>query len=838
MKKIVVFLLIFNLVFQNSIIVYAEELSPSATPVPSSSPEPSLDESITSSSSTNSSDQSITTGEADSQSESSTQVNTNINNAGEDTVNQNQANTSDSNQSNAQTGQNTSTGGGAVDITTGNATASSEVTNQVNTNIENIGVGLTAPLVGIGETTPHIDLSIINQNDATVTHEATVSASTGENIASNNSGNVNLISGEAVALGNIFDLVNTNIVGSNFQILYLNLTDQQGDINLFQMWKLLLEGSPLDQLQILGDLSSNSLTLLINNENQAEVNNNLSVTAVSGKNEASNNQTVNLNSGNATALANVTNVVNTNIAGSKFLFVIINMLDSYQGDLILPRKEYFPISQDLLLANNQNSAIVEGSVTATSDSGNNEVNNTSGDSALKTGESTAFANSISFINQSILSQFLLNFFINNLGSQEGQVLGWSSPEASEHPSAFSLFSTQILKTLENLELNNSPIDINNLNNTIITNHISAEAISGQNKVNNNGSANLQTGNAKALANLFNFINLNITGSNWFFGAANVLGNWKGNTIFAYPDVWVGINGPSSVMVGDEITYNINYKNLGYDDALNSFININLPNGTSFVSDSSGITSAISGNNIKWNLGDLSVGKSGSFSVKLKLDSNYQQNNIVTTVNISTSDPQSNSSNDSSSIITFIQRPTESSVSTQQQENTTIEIKAQNNVTGFVYQGGTILFNIEVKNTGNAKAKNVVLVQAIYNSNSESTGNIVLEIGDIEVGKTAKIDFAIELQDTEAGFYSTIAQAFGENISANEATTYFEVRKEEFTFVPTTQVLAEQIHNTDSFKDEIPQRSKQKKNMWPWAYLIGIGGLSFANQSIRRKLKQK
>lgn len=68
---------------------------------------------------------------------------------------------------------------------------------------------------------------------------------------------------------------------------------------------------------------------------------------------------------------------------------------------------------------------------------------------------------------------------------------------------------------------------------------------------NQNQASIMNNIKTSAANLFNLVNLNILGSRFFMGIVNILGDWSGNTIFAYHDMAVNLtNGSGQVMVGE------------------------------------------------------------------------------------------------------------------------------------------------------------------------------------------------------------------------------------------------------------------------------------------------
>ena len=753
--------------------------------------------------------------------------------------NSNTAGVTDETNSSATTGQNQESGAqGDVVVTTGDATAAGTITNKINDNTVTLETTPTSTVEQSTEPTAtptqqsasegqDKSLNVNNNNEATVGNEANISSQTGQNLASENLGDVQLTTGDALALANILNLLNTNIVGSNFEILLLNiLGEQDGDINLNELWKQLEKAQGTDSLTLVGETEFSNLIISVQNQNQANLTNEVNVTAGTGENQANQNNNVNLQTGDATALANVTNIVNTNLLGSKFFFGIINILGSINGNLILPRPETFAsqiVLQGLeagggpVVFDNQNKADIQDNVGALADSGNNQANNNAGENSLVTGNAQAKANSFSLVNLNIWGNNWFFLMFNNLGNWTGKTMGWSSPGGVETPSE----GNQINQTgfnqptgegqdvvAENLV---SDLTFQNQNQASVRNNIQTSALTGGNQANNNqGDVTMQTGNAKAATNLFNLVNLNILGGRWFMGLVNILGDWSGNAIFAYPDVVVGVaSNVGEVTPGQTVEYTLHYKNQGYDEAKDVKVEFELPQGTAMIGDSSGIVPTISGSQYSWLIGTLGMGEEKAFVIKIKINddfafgeslsfwskiipqvraaANEKEGRVVVYTSISTQDPESDVANNNSSTTTLVYLPEPSSGgdggAVVDQRQPKLEISAKNNVNDFVYAADTVSFEVIIKNTGEVPAYNSYFLQKLYNGAPEDFGTVKIELGTIEPGKEGKLTFGIKMADGVVipdGDYRTIAQVIGEapngeKVSSNEARTDFKIK---------------------------------------------------------------
>lgn len=756
--------------------------------------------------------------------------------------NDNFADVSDSATSSATTGDNEIIGAsGDALIDTGDATAGASIENEVNTNI-----ALFEDSGGVVEDNEPSTVEIENENDGTLVNQADVLADTGENQANENEGNATIETGDALAYANILNLLNTNIVGSDFEILLLNyLQGHEGDIDLNELWQEIL-GEDEEGLKIVGeDLSS----FLIQNNNLANLLNDVNVVAISGENQANENgQDASINTGDATALANVVNFVNLNLVGSKFFLGVVNIFGEFLGDLILPRPEGFmndeSQSSTPFVFQNQNLAEVDDLVEAVAETGTNETNNNGGDSFIGTGNATSKANSFVLVNTNIGLNNWFFLLVNPLGSWLGKIFGWSAPEAVED-SVEDQVVFQLGPDSQNGGEDGGPEDmsnddlsqnvVQNQNEAHVENDIHVQASTGQNQASgNDGDAEIETGNARALANLFDFINLNIWGSRWFFGLVNILGDWTGNIFFAYPEIAVTLtNGAERVAPGEIHAYTVSFINQGHDEAEDVVLQLELPEGVIFLGDSSGLTPQVSGRNYVWYIGSLGAGQAGAFQIVVQISPDFSpeespsllskiipvvhaaesetEREIIATASIGTSDPESDLSNNTASAKTIVYFSISEEPGPGEEESKDakddgeesggeggvdqrlpeLEITAWNNVGEFVYPGDTVTFEITIRNTGEVPSYDTYIVQELFNGvPEESFGTAGFEIGTLEPGKGAKLTFGLKLADDgllPAGPYYTIAQAFGyapngSEVSSNEARTEFEIRLREVASV--------------------------------------------------------
>jgi len=812
----------------------------------------------------------------------------------------------------ATTGENLIAGNdGEAEITTGEATAAATVANQVNTNIAEF---VASPSATTEEETDEKEESpenpeeedvqpVIISNDtvAVVDNGAEVLAQTGDNQIQENGGEATIKTGDALAYANIVNLINTNLIGSSFGLYLLDLLEGgQGDINLNEWWK---EINRQEGLQIVGEEGFD--LFLVHNVNLAELHNQVEVAAVTGENEVEQNQgEAKIETGEATAMANVVNLVNLNLVGSKFLLPVINIFDSFEGDLILPRPERFLAEEaeetssppPATLFANDNLAVVENEVQSAADSGHNVANNVAGNNSIKTGESESQSNIIDFLNQNIQSNRWFYLLINALGNWSGRIFGWSAPQAVEERGEGGTFSFAVSPPEDSVsnseeELSDEEEEISegeegvviNQNEAYVQNDVQVLALTGENQVSDNeGKSEIITGKAKSLANLVDLINVNIWGSRWFLGLINILGNWQGDIVFAYPDVTISLtDAPSEATVGETVKYGISFANKGVDEAHGVEVVLELPEGTSYLADNSGLPVKVASSYCRWQVGNLAPGEAGSFEVILQIDEDIswrsaggfwakiitpvyaaeesEQNQLVLVASIATSDPESDLSNNKSLAVTSVYFTTDYSAQGEDLISETGEgaegggkggvdprqpilvVTAKNNVGEFVYPGDTVTFEVTVENISDVPAYDAYLSHALYDGLPQDFGVAHFALGTIQPGQRLVLTFGMYLADHDVfseGDYRTVTQAVGfapdgSEVVSPEAITYFKIKLREVAGIWEVRAAGKEEETGEVLSTtDAPRCPPSQEDILPYLLLFMLSSLGLIDRSKR------
>lgn len=238
-------------------------------------------------------------------------------------------------------------------IKTGNASASANLFNLVNTNIagDNTLFGvinlfddqqgdiiLPYELEYVSMSVPtanEIKKFVEQLNEATVINNVTTLTNTGLN--STERGTIE--TGEAQSIIQIYDKLNTNLFQSGFLIL---------EINTYGVWEGELIGWWGEIMK-----SESQLTAFYNNpfsqnfqnneqknilqHNKAEITNTIALIADTGNNSASGAAAI--QTGHAETKANIVTIANTNITGDNWYHIVINIFDTFKGNIIFPRPD-------------------------------------------------------------------------------------------------------------------------------------------------------------------------------------------------------------------------------------------------------------------------------------------------------------------------------------------------------------------------------------------------------------------------------------------------------------------------------------------------------------------
>lgn len=336
-------------------------------------------------------------------------------------------------------------------IVTGAATAAANTVNTVNTNITtDNGAADTQTISGnyVGdinlldvfnslidktnqlsaETSTSLATAVVNNNVAVVNTDTAANANTGGNTIADNTGGAAITTGDAAANTNVINYVNTNITGNTWLF---------STINVLGNWtgNLIVPGAGLLTLPTAQDI----LAAAVTNVNKSDVKTDASANADTGNNLISGAAGGTIQTGAADSNTNVVTVANTNIVKNNWFFLLINNMGSWVGQVIdwddatgTTNTEYsYDFGTDpnnpenlphyFTSVFNHNSADVTTKASADATTGGNTIADVSGNGTVLTGNASAKANVVNFINTNITGNNWFFGTVNILGSWTGNL---------------------------------------------------------------------------------------------------------------------------------------------------------------------------------------------------------------------------------------------------------------------------------------------------------------------------------------------------------------------------------------------------------------------------------
>lgn len=302
-----------------------------------------------------------------------------------------------------------------------------------------------------------------------------------------------------------------------------------------------------------------------NQDNSAQVANNLNQTTITGENTANKNTggNVDITTGGANVTGTIVNSLNTNVSG---VYVAeFNISEDQVGDYILKLPEgcisnctagsvqaantgngsdSTNVSDINIDETNEtfqnNDANVANNLTLLADSGNNEANkNTNGDVSIQTGDANVAANVLTFANNNVAGDVVytvVNVFGDLVGDiimpkeyieaaggcascGGGDVLASNSGNGADSDNEINVDQETTNSTYQ---YNDANIE----NNLIIDSTTSGNSASGNTK----GDNAIQTGDTNVDAQVLTVANSNVAGGVWWLVLVNEAGNWVGKIV--------------------------------------------------------------------------------------------------------------------------------------------------------------------------------------------------------------------------------------------------------------------------------------------------------------------
>ncbi len=677
-------------------------------------------------------------------------------------------------------------------------------------------------------------------------------------------GEAEIETGDASSLANILNQANLELNRTILEVLFIEAGgDYQEDIDLNQLWTYLNE-LELTQTQLMDESDSNIAKIeqeMINDTSSlAIVDTDINLSANTGSNQLSSEENGTVLTGDATTLANLINLINLQINDSILLLGTININEDYTGNIILPRPEKlaqwlgddfdFNSLEDLNLSSQpsiENSVEINQEINAVTNTGHNEQTNSTGDAVNHTGDADTTINSLNLLNNSYSLSGWYYLLLNNWDLWSGQSnlqadsLPWlvlGSPQANTNPNDQDPNPGSITQTTNQAEINTK---------------INLEANTGNNQMQTGQGGTIETGDAKAGANLTNIVNSNFNQTRWFMSWINIMQSWNGNLIFAYPDLEVKLQATpiSYNQDNSKVRYQImlGQANLGHDSATNSRLNLDLPSQGKIISVSPSANNH-SNRSLLWSTSSLATNQASFYEIIMEFDlpDNNDRVELSAKASTSTSDPELNRTNNQTSVKIILENI--AAVQTDNDEGETLielesdrnlkepqlSLTAQNNVGSHVYLGDTIIFELSLQNQGAGDSYDTLVMHDLLDARGNLLGRISFDAGHIPAGRKLNLSFEFTVNGGSQladGVYSTASQAFGaaengEWFESNQALTNFRL------VVPSSGGLIETSSSSnEQVQSEIPKRPQvlgvsdmnDDADTWLWYnWLILIVGL--------------
>lgn len=294
------------------------------------------------------------------------------------------------------------------------------------------GTGGNNKVSNTDETKIDINYEANNRIDNTVNLEA----QSGNALVDSNTGAGNATTGDALALANVVNLINSSIgTGQSFLGMINIQGNLNGDILLPQQNLTNLLNGTVQPVATLTINESNNTELVADLTNNQTINNQVTANAQTGQAAVTKNTTAgNALTGNAETTVNIFNLTGRNIIGSNALFVFVNVMGTWTG--LIVDAPAGTTSGAYGSGITQNNALLATNTTANIDATtNNQINNTinvaatSGDATVsnntragnaQTGNARAGVNLLNINNSAFsLSEWFGILFINVLGNWYG-----------------------------------------------------------------------------------------------------------------------------------------------------------------------------------------------------------------------------------------------------------------------------------------------------------------------------------------------------------------------------------------------------------------------------------
>ncbi|MCH8821150.1 hypothetical protein IID23_01345 [Patescibacteria group bacterium] len=434
------------------------------------------------------------------------------------------------------------------------------------------------------------DFDLTATNNLNADNTAYVNVDSGKNSADKNTGDGEVVAGDADIVLTALNVGNNTGVGTQVFNVY---DDQTGDliidfdnVSSLPLGTVCGDGSATNTTT--GSDSNNDATTVCTTQNTILIDNNGNIindyylSADTGNNSADKNTgDGSVTTGDVNIVLNVINFINNTFlgGGGELLLGLVNIFGNFDGNigLNIPNSgdDYLLTSSSAGNSNTgadsdnnastssssdtdiamTNTADILNNIMLFGDTGNNDASKNTGSGLVTTGDINSNLNVTNISNTNGIGDggTIWMVLVNNLGNWTGQIWGFDSTGVASPFFAFEIGEdgafnaiTGAGSTNNATVTNNNDTDITMNNNAKLTNNIYINANTGNNSATmNTGNGTISTGDVNVAANIVNILNNNFLASKFVLTIVNVFGSWTGNIL---PFGW---GGSDSDVIADE-----------------------------------------------------------------------------------------------------------------------------------------------------------------------------------------------------------------------------------------------------------------------------------------------
>ncbi|MBI1748686.1 MAG: DUF11 domain-containing protein [Acidobacteria bacterium] len=231
------------------------------------------------------------------------------------------------------------------------------------------------------------------------------------------------------------------------------------------------------------------------------------------------------------------------------------------------------------------------------------------------------------------------------------------------------------------------------------------------------------------------------------------------------DVTLNKSAPATVVSGSDLTYTINYSNLGSAAAENVKVVDTLPAGVTFKSATApaGVTFAQAGGTVTFTVGTLAAGGAGSVTITVTVNRTTTGGTLTNNVEITTTTPESNPNNNKAQATTSV---------------LSADVTIAKVCPATVTAGTDATYTLNFGNTGSAPAVNVTIVDTLPvgvnnvrpgpgGTFDPVTGKVTFNIGTLTPGSAGLATITVNITAT-SGSLSNTAEIFTDTPEPNIA----------------------------------------------------------------------